>query len=919
MTSDNPDQPLLDAIKERTRARIAEANRLAAERQAVAEQLAAPEPTERDALIREVAETPAAARSRAKATPTAAEPDPVHPPLDELTEAELARRVLAKRHLLPFVERFNPEYDAGWLHKVICEELEQFERDVVAKKSPRLILQVPPRHGKEIADSVPVLTADGWKTHGELRPGDRVFRPSGRQTEVLGVSEPSDEKVEVELSNGARIKCHPNHEWTVYDRTGAKPRWKTVETRWLMRRKLSTGPIGQRGGRYNIQLPPVEALQFDEAALPLDPYWFGLWLGDGLATDPQITSCAADAEVFRQAVGYDVRAEWTHPATGVVHLSFSRQGLRAKLRELGVHRNKHIPDVYKRGSIAQRLELMAGLVDADGHVERNTGRVRVVTVSKRLADDVHELAAGLGFRPYVTAQLPATSTSGIVGKRVTYTVGFQPTMQVPCRLERKQLQRLAPQRRLAVVAVRECAPEPGRCIQVAAEDGLYLVGRELIPTHNSQLVSVSFPPWFLGRNPQMEVIGASHTTSLSLGFSRKARGIVRNPAYSAVFPDAELSPDEQSAESWRTLKGGGYNAVGVGSAVVGKGAHVLIIDDPVSGADDAESAGAREAIKEWYQTEAYTRLAPGGGVLIIMQRWHDDDLAGWLQARARKALEPGYDGEPVDQFRVVHFPAIAEADEPYRRAGEALHPTRYPLPLLRGIKGNMTPRQWEALYQQNPVPDEGSYFTNDMFRFYLPEDLPELDTLRTYAAWDLAITQGERNDYTCGIAAGLSRTDDLYILDRQHGRWDAMEIVERFLNQVRDHKVQMAGMEKGHIQMTLGPYLNKRIAERKQYGFVLEPLQVGRRDKEARARSIQGRMQQGKVYLPKNAPWVTDFMRELLLFPGGAHDDQVDAIAHLGLMLDTMVRTQAQPPPKKKSWRDRLAGTGSNHRSAMSA
>jgi len=433
------------------------------------------------------------------------------------------------------------------------------------------------------------------------------------------------------------------------------------------------------------------------------------------------------------------------------------------------------------------------------------------------------------------------------------------------------------------------------------------------PRHGkSQLVSVMFPPWFLGRNPKLEVIGASHTTSLSLGFSRKARAIVRDPAFGPLFPDCQLVPDEQSAESWRTTAGGGYNAVGVGSAVVGKGCSILLIDDPVSGADDAESASAREAIKEWYQTEAYTRLAPGGGVLIIMQRWHDDDLAGWLQTRAAKG-----EGEA---WRVVHFPAIAEADEPYRRAGEALHPSRYPIELLQNIKRNMTPRQWEALYQQNPVPDEGSYFTRDMIRFYDPDQLPDLATLRVYAAWDLAIGQKERNDYTCGIAAGLSRTDDLYVLDRQHGRFDAMEIVERLLNQQKRFGAQVVGLEKGHIQMTLGPYLNKRIAELRQYGFVVEPLQVGRRDKESRARSIQGRMQQGKVYIPRAAPWAADLERELLRFPSGDHDDQVDALAHLGLMLDSMTTTRAAPEPQKKSWRDKVAGLGrTTRRSAMSA
>lgn len=433
------------------------------------------------------------------------------------------------------------------------------------------------------------------------------------------------------------------------------------------------------------------------------------------------------------------------------------------------------------------------------------------------------------------------------------------------------------------------------------------------PRHGkSEIVSVNFPAWFIGRNPHMEVIGASHTTALALGFSRKARGIVRTPQFLPVFDRCRLSPDEQSAEQWRTTVGGGYAAVGVGSAVVGKGAHVLIIDDPVPGVEEAESQSNRDAIREWYQTEAYTRLAPGGGVLIIMQRWHSDDLAGWLQARAEEGK-----GEA---WRVVHFPAIAEQDEPFRREGEPLHESRYPLHLLENIRRNMTPRQWEALYQQNPIPDDGTYFTNDMIRYYGPEDLPPSETLRVYAAWDLAIGQKERNDYTCGIAAGLSRTDDLYLLDLQLGRYDAMEIVERLLDQQRAHNAQIVGLEKGHIQMTLGPYLNKRIAERRQYGFVVEPLMVGRRDKESRARSIQGRMQQGKVWIPKGAPWTASLVRELLSFPGGKHDDQVDALAHLGLMLNNMVVTQASPEPKKKSWLDRLPSLkGSDHKSAMSA
>lgn len=435
---------------------------------------------------------------------------------------------------------------------------------------------------------------------------------------------------------------------------------------------------------------------------------------------------------------------------------------------------------------------------------------------------------------------------------------------------------------------------------------------QMPPRHGkSELVSRMFPAWFLGRNPRLEVIAASHTSSLSMDFSRKVRGIVRNPSFTSIFPDAKLSDDSQAAEQWRTSEGGGYTAVGVGSAVVGKGCSCLLIDDPVSGAEDAESFKSREAVKNWYQTEAYTRLAPGGGVLIIMQRWHDEDLAGWLLSRASSG-----DGEP---WRVVSFPAEAVEDEPYRKRGEPLHPERYTAEMLAAIKRNMTLRQWEALYQQNPVPDDGAYFLREFFRFYTPDQLPPLDTMNVYATWDLAIGTTEQNDYTVGYTAALSRTDDLYIIERERGRWPAHEIVERVLDSQKRNNTQIVGMEKGHIQMTLGPFMSKRMAERRQMGFLLHPLAVGRRDKQARARSIQGRMQQGRVHFPANAPWLADAMRELMRFPLGANDDDADSLGHMGLLLDEMTTTREPAAVAKKSWRDRIRSAASTTRSAMSA
>jgi hypothetical protein len=228
------------------------------------------------------------------------------------------------------------------------------------------------------------------------------------------------------------------------------------------------------------------------------------------------------------------------------------------------------------------------------------------------------------------------------------------------------------------------------------------------PRHGkSELASKNFPAWHLGRHPDHEFIACSYNLSLAMGFSRKVKQLIDDPSYQSVFEDARLDPSNQSTEEW-AIAGhrGGYVAAGIGGPITGKGAHVLVIDDPVKNAEEADSADAREKIWEWYLSTAYTRLAPGGGVLVIQTWWHDDDLAGRLQLMMAESP----DDPDVDQFEVIKYPAIAEQDEYLeleggifrheaandekipegarllRRKGEALHPARYDLAKLNKIR-----------------------------------------------------------------------------------------------------------------------------------------------------------------------------------------------------------------------------------------
>ena len=435
------------------------------------------------------------------------------------------------------------------------------------------------------------------------------------------------------------------------------------------------------------------------------------------------------------------------------------------------------------------------------------------------------------------------------------------------------------------------------------------------PRHGkSELASKTFPGWHLGRHPDHEVISCSYTGDLAMDFSRKVRELLRDKRYHQVFRDTHLDKDSQSAQRWNTTSRGGYVAAGVGGPITGRGAHVLIIDDPIKNRDDAESETNRSSIWNWYTSTAYTRLAPGGGVLIILTRWHDDDLAGRLLTKMKE--------NEGDEWDVIQYPALATEDEPFRKKDEALHPERYDETALLRIKRAVGPRDWSALYQQNPVADDGEYFTRDMFRWYAPSERPNLDELHTYTAWDLAIGKNEANDFTVGITVGVDQRDNIYILDIKRFRKGSLEIIEAILDMYVRWKSKITGIERGQIEMAIGPLLNQRIRERSLYSFFYEGLKPGKRDKQTRARSIQGRMQQGMVYFPKGDDSVQIMVNEFLRFPMGVHDDCVDALAWIGLMLDDIVTPRAPVKKQVLGWRDKRLGailSANIKRSSMSA
>lgn len=395
------------------------------------------------------------------------------------------------------------------------------------------------------------------------------------------------------------------------------------------------------------------------------------------------------------------------------------------------------------------------------------------------------------------------------------------------------------------------------------------------PRHGkSELASRRFPAWYLGRNPNRQIIAASYNSDLASDFGRDVRNIVDSPEYGCVF-DTCLRSDSRAADRWNTDAGGAYVAAGVGSAITGRGAHILLIDDPLKDRAEADSEIIREKVWNWYTSTAYTRLMPGGAVILIQTRWHEDDLAGRLLA------------SNPDEWDVLELPAID-------KNGNALWPEWYDETSLERIRKTIGPRDWSALYQQRPAPEEGDYFKSDWLRPYT--QAPDKATLRIYGGSDYAVT-ADGGDYTVHVVVGIDPDGRMYLLDLWRKQAASDEWVEAFCDLVREWKPIGWAEEQGQIKSGVGPFLDRRARERN--AFVARDQFATRGDKAIRAQSIRGRMALGGLYVPVQSHWYHELRAELLAFPAGKHDDQVDALGLVGQLLDQMLVGKKPDDPAK--------------------
>jgi len=391
------------------------------------------------------------------------------------------------------------------------------------------------------------------------------------------------------------------------------------------------------------------------------------------------------------------------------------------------------------------------------------------------------------------------------------------------------------------------------------------------PRHTkSEFASYLLPAWFLGKFPGKKVIQTSHTAELAVGFGRKVRNLVDTEHYHNVFPDLVLQSDSKAAGRWNTSKGGDYFAIGVGGAVTGKGADLLIIDDPHS---EQEAALAEtnpdiyDKTYEWYTSGPRQRLQPGGAIVIVMTRWSKRDLtAQVLKAAAQRG---------GDEWEVIEFPALLPSGNP-------LWPEFWPMEELSVLKEELPNSKWMAQYQQNPTSDTSAIVKREWWKMWEPEKPPECEFV--LMAWDTAFEKTQRADYSALTTWGVFYAPDdngieqanIILLNAFRERMEFPRLKQEAIDQYKEWQPDSVIIEKKASGAPL-------IYEMRAMGIPVQEFTPSRgNDKISRLNAVSDLFASGRVWAP-NTHWAEEVIDEVASFPSGEHDDYVDSTS-LALM-----------------------------------
>ena len=417
------------------------------------------------------------------------------------------------------------------------------------------------------------------------------------------------------------------------------------------------------------------------------------------------------------------------------------------------------------------------------------------------------------------------------------------------------------------------------------------------PRHGkTMLVSEYFPAWYMGRNPESEVIAATYSYDRANDIGRKVRNQLLSPYHQQVFSDCHISPDSKGANKFSTEEGGMYYSVGTGGAITGRGANLFIIDDPIKGREDADSETNQRKLRDWFKSVAYTRMMDKNAIIVIMTRWSFYDLAGFLQEEAAH-----------ENWVVLDLPAIAEADNDAigRKTGDALWPTKYGRPRLDRIRKTVGTREWNALYQQKPLPEGGGIvdiewfkkypwtswqyvmcpnmefsknkFAGEKYRRYLKHKLDsgEISPVNTIVnSWDTAFKEQQINDPSACTTWGLAQ-DRYYLMNCINKRMNFPSLKRAVVKEYERSKMLGCGEVTVLIEdKASGQSLIQELQNSTRIPVV--PIKPDA-NKQVRLSEVSPLIEAGKVWIPERGDWVVPYETQMAQFPYGKFDDMVDS------------------------------------------
>jgi len=425
--------------------------------------------------------------------------------------------------------------------------------------------------------------------------------------------------------------------------------------------------------------------------------------------------------------------------------------------------------------------------------------------------------------------------------------------------------------------------------RIASGELLYLCVSAPPQHGKTTIISRSLLPWYSGKFPHRQLMYGTYSQDRANEMGDVIRTLLASPEHLQVFPEYKLKTGSKSKEYMANEGGGRIAMLGRGGAGTGRTADLWVIDDPIKDAMEAESATIREQIWQWFTRVVWTRCHAMSALIIVMTRWSEDDLVGRLTDKTN----PFYNEDIAKKFTYVNIPAIIDT-EPMAKAigcevGDSLWPERFPVKHLETAR-QLNPLSFNAMYMGRPTPPEGAFFHRDHFIGYRPGELPK--NLRHYLSGDLAISPERNRDKTCIGHWGLDEDDTLWLLpDLYWERKSSDQVVDRIIRYAKEYPIFTFYGEKGQIQKSVGPFMEKRMQEERVH-FSVELFPTSG-DKGARAVSFRGRMAQGKVRFPTFATWWPNFLSVMLKFTGSgedADDDPADMCGLIGQGLRMQVR-----------------------------